>query len=216
MIDFKIKWVQERKEPLGESVRKVVVPQKPLKDQIHVVQQALKREITHLDNVDNRLRKKDATIMHNIVTATEKHDEQHASTHANELAETRKMARLTNQTKMVLEQISLRMETIEDMGDLATVMAPIVPVVRGIKSGLSNIMPDAGSAIGEIGDMMNGLLTNVGNLSGSTLSFEPGSEDAEKIMAEAMAVAEQKRMEKFPQVPNTSSGGVNFGQPEQS
>src|SRR3990172_5387351 len=213
MSSFKDKWVQERKEPLGDSMRKAVVPQKPLKEQIHTVQQALKREINHLDGVDNRLRKKDATIMHNIVSATEKHDEQHVSAHANELAETRKMARLTNQTKMVLEQISLRMETIEDMGDLANVMAPIVPVVRGIKSGLSNIMPDAGSAIGEIGDMMSGLLVDVGHISGSTLTFEPGSEDAEKIMAEAMAVADQKRMEKFPQVPTNN---VNFGQPEQS
>ncbi len=205
--------MQERQEPLADSVRKAIVPQKPLKEQIHTVQQALKREINHLDGVDNRLRKKDATLMHNMVSATEKHDEQRASAQANELAETRKMARLTNQTKMVLEQISLRMETIEDMGDLANVMAPIVPVVRGIKSGISNIMPDAGSAIGEIGDMMSGLLVDVGHLSGSTLSFEPGSEDAEKIMAEAMAVAEQKRMEKFPQVPTNN---VNFGQPEQS
>ncbi len=213
MSNFQNKWVQERKEPLGDEVRKAIVPQKPLKEQIHTVQQALKREITHLDGVDNRLRKKDAAIMHNIVVATEKHDEQHASAHANELAETRKMSRLTNQTKMVLEQISLRMETIEDMGDLATIMAPIVPVVRGIKSGLSNIMPDAGSAIGEIGEMMNGLLTDVGHLSGSTLTFEPGSEDAEKIMAEAMAVAEQKRMEKFPQVPTNN---ISYRQPEQS
>ncbi|MCL4436415.1 MAG: hypothetical protein M1503_03280 [Thaumarchaeota archaeon] len=213
MSNFTDKWVQARKEPLGDSVRHAVVPQKPLKEQIHTVQQALKREINHLDGVDNRLRKKDSTLMHSMVQATEKHEVERASAQANELAETRKMARLTNQTKMVLEQISLRMDTIEEMGDLATVMAPIVPVVRGLKSGISNIMPDASSAIGEIGDMMGGLLVDVGHLSGSTLTFEPGSEDAEKIMAEAMAVAEQKRMEKFPQVPTNN---VNFGQPEQS
>jgi division protein CdvB (Snf7/Vps24/ESCRT-III family) len=212
MTDFQKNWSQERKEPVGDAVRDAIFPPAPLKNRIRGVQQALNREITHLEAVDNRLRKKDADIMHEIVTASEKHDEQHASAHANELAETRKMMRLTSQTKTVLKQISLRIETVEEMGDLVHVMAPIIPVVRRLKGGIAGVMPNAGSAIGEIGDMMGSLLTDVGHITGYSMTAEPGGEDAEKILSEAMAVAEQKRMDKFPQVPTNN---LNYSQTEQ-
>ncbi|MEE9586332.1 MAG: hypothetical protein V3W09_05455 [Nitrososphaerales archaeon] len=208
MSSFHKRWSQDRKEPFTDRVKEALTPSEPLKNKIQSVQQSLKREISKLDGVEAKLKKKDANMMHNVITAMEKHDSQYASTRANELAETRKMVRMSNQSKMVLEQISLRLGTVEEMGDIVTVLAPIVPVIRGIKGGLSGIIPSAGSEIDEIGDMMNNLLMDAGHITGSTMSFEPSSEDAEKIMSEAKAVAEQKRMDKFPQVPSHTTDQI--------
>jgi division protein CdvB (Snf7/Vps24/ESCRT-III family) len=102
---------------------------------------------------------------------------------------------------MILEQISMRLGTVKEMGDVVTVLSPVVPIIRNIKGGISGIMPNAGTEIDEIGNMLGSLLTDAGSVSGSMMSFEPSSEDAEKIMAEAKAVAEQKSMDRLPQVP---------------
>ncbi|MFQ6135479.1 MAG: Snf7 family protein [Nitrososphaerales archaeon] len=212
MSSFNKRWSQGRREPLTDRVREAIAPSGPLKNRIQSVQQALKREISKLDNVEGKLKKKDSKMMHNVITAMEKHDGQYASTRANELAETRKMMRMTNQTKMVLEQISLRLGTVEELGDVVTVLSPVIPVIRGIKGGLSGFLPDAGSEIDEIGDTLNNLLMDAGHITGSTMSFEPGSEDAEKIMSEASAVAEQKRIEKFPQVPSHAADNIQTEQ----
>jgi division protein CdvB (Snf7/Vps24/ESCRT-III family) len=43
--------------------------------------------------------------------------------------------------------------------------------------------------------------------SGSTLNFEAANEDAEKILAEASAVAEQRMKERFPELPTAAPTG---------
>ncbi len=210
MSNFNKRWQQERKESIRDMLRESIVPSEPLKNRIRAVQQSLNREISKLDSVENRLKKKDSDMMSNVITAMEKHDGQYASSRANELAETRKMRRMSNQAKMILEQISLRMGTIEEMGDVVTVLAPVVPVIRGIKGGLAGFMPDAGSEIDGIGEMLNSLLVDAGNITGSAFNFQPSGEDAEKIMAEAKAVADQKRIDKLPQIPSSTAANLQI------
>lgn len=212
MSGFEKRWTKPRTEPFGDKIREAITPSQPLRGKIQTVQQSLTREISKLDGIEKRLKARDAKMMSNVISSMEKHDTQYASSRANELAETRKMRRMSNQTRMVLEQIQMRLGTVKELGDVVTVLAPIVPVIRGIKGGISGIMPDANSEIDEIGNMMNNLLVDAGNITGSNLNFEANSEDAERIMAEAKAVAEQKRMDKFPQVPSSESSSLQIGQ----
>jgi division protein CdvB (Snf7/Vps24/ESCRT-III family) len=212
MSGFDKRWAKPRKDPFSDKVREAITPSQPLKNKIQTVQQSLTREISKLDGIEKRLKAKDTKMMSTVISSMEKHDTQYASSRANELAETRKMRRMSNQTRMVLEQIQMRLGTVKELGDVVTVLAPIVPVIRGIKGGISGIMPDANSEIDEIGNMMGNLLLDAGSITGSNLSFEANSEDAEKIMAEAKAVAEQKRMDKFPQVPASESNSLQIGQ----
>ena len=212
MSSFHKRWTQPRREPLMDKVKEAIVPPEPIKNQINSVKQALSREINKLDNIGCKLRKRDSKMMHSVITSMEKHEGQHASARANELAETRKMMRMTNQTKMVLEQISLRLDTVEELGDIVTVLSPVIPVIKGITGGLSGFIPNAGSEIDEIGSMLNGLLSDAGHITGSTMTFESNSEDATNIISEAKAVVEQKKIEKFPQIP---SYGANNTQTEQ-
>lgn len=201
MANFQDRWTQKKKEPLVDKIREKIMPQEPLRKRIRAVQQSLDREIIKLDRIDNNLKKKDAKMMHNVVTSMEKHDEQHASTQANELSESRKMIRMTSQSKMVLEQISLRLGTITELGDAVTVLTPILPVIKGLKGGISGIIPNAGSEIDEIGESLNNLLMDSGNITGSSLNFEPNSEDAQSIIAEASAIAEEKKSDNLPKIP---------------
>jgi division protein CdvB (Snf7/Vps24/ESCRT-III family) len=63
---------------------------------------------------------------------------------------------------------------------------------------------------------LSSILVDAGTVGGYSLNFEAANEDAERIMAEASAVAEQRMKEKFPEIPTTlpsaetSTEGTSF------
>jgi division protein CdvB (Snf7/Vps24/ESCRT-III family) len=69
-------------------------------------------------------------------------------------------------------------------------------------------MPDAQSALGDIGASLTSLMTDVGGLSGGNFFTPESSEEADKIMAEAAAVAEKRMSESFPEIPTASNESV--------
>ena len=92
--------------------------------------------------------------------------------------------------KLVLEQINLRMGTVQDFGDIVTSITPIVSVIKGMRSSISGILPEANSEMSEIGEMMNGLIADAGQFGGSSPLIESSSAETTSILAEAAAVAE--------------------------
>ncbi len=126
-----------------------------------------------------------------------------ANVFANELAEIRKMEKMIMHGRLALEQIVLRLRTVSELGDIVTTLAPAVGVLRSVKSGMSAIFPEAERELGQIGNLLNGIIIDAGQSTGLTINFESANEDAQKILAEASSVAEQKIKEKFPELPAT-------------
>ncbi|MFX0108782.1 MAG: hypothetical protein ACFE7R_10880, partial [Candidatus Hodarchaeota archaeon] len=52
-----------------------------------------------------------------------------------------------------------------------------------------------------IGNLLNGIIIDAGQSTGLTINFDNANEDAQKILAEASSVAEQKIKQKFPDLP---------------
>jgi division protein CdvB (Snf7/Vps24/ESCRT-III family) len=53
--------------------------------------------------------------------------------------------------------------------------------------------------------MLSNILVEAGQLGGLTLNFEAANEEAERILAEAAAVAEQRMKESFPELPTSET-----------
>ncbi len=155
-------------------------------------------QITKLDNTANKLKEKDSTTFQKIVNYLQKHDTDHATVYANELAEIRKMYKMVSQARLALEQIVTRLSTVTDLGDVVVTLAPAMSVIRSVRSGLMQVMPAAEGEISEISSMLSSILVDAGQMSGMTLNFESANEDAEKILAEASTLAEARMKEKLP------------------
>jgi len=173
----------------------------PLKLQIEQANRQVKVLISQLDNTVSRIRQRDATIFKGVVTALAKHDSQHAAVYANELSEVRKMGKMVTQAQLALEQISLRLGTITDLGEIATTLAPAVSVIRTMKEDLRVALPEADGVMGEISGLLSSVLVDAGTTGGISLNFDAANEDAERVLAEASAVAEQRMKEDFPEIP---------------
>jgi division protein CdvB (Snf7/Vps24/ESCRT-III family) len=173
----------------------------PLKAQIEQANRQVRLLISQLDNTVNRIKQRDATIFRSVVAALAKHDTQHAAIYANELSEVRKMGKLVTQAQLAMEQISLRLGTITDMGEIASTLAPAVSVIRNMKEDLRFALPEADKEFGEISGLLSSLLVDAGTTGGISLNFDAANEDAQRVLDEAGAVAEQRMKESFPEIP---------------
>jgi len=201
-MGFADKWQKKDQGPgLMDRFRDTVRAPTPLKSQIEQANRQIQLLISLLDSTVNRIKQRDSTIFKSVVTSLAKHDSQHAAVYANELTEVRKMGKMVTQAQLALEQISLRLGTITDLGEIATTLAPAVSVIRSMKEGLITALPEADREIGEISGLLSGVLIDASTTGGLSLNFDAANEDARKVMEEAAAVAEQRMEESFPEIP---------------
>jgi division protein CdvB (Snf7/Vps24/ESCRT-III family) len=118
------------------------------------------------------------------------------------------MTKIVTQSKIALEQITMRLQTVTDVGDFAATLSPAIGVIRTIRTTLGQAMPDAQSALGEIGAQLNSIMVDVGQITGMNFHMGETSEEAEKIMAEAAAIAEKRMGDTFPDVPSSTNESV--------
>ena len=201
-MSFASKWQRKDQGPgLVDRLRGTVRAPTPLKAQIEEANRQIRLLITQLDGSVSRIKQRDSTIFTSVVSSLAKHDMQHAAVYANELAEVRKMGKMVTQAQLAMEQISLRLGTITDLGEIATTLAPAVSVIKNMKEGLRVALPEADKEISEISGLLSSVLIDASTTGGFSLNFDAANEDAQKVLDEAAAVAEQRMKESFPEIP---------------
>jgi len=201
-MSFSSNWERKDKGPgLLDRLRGSVQTPTPLKSQIDLANRQIRLLISQLDSAVNRIRQRDSTIFKSVVSSLAKHDMQHAAVYANELAEVRKMGKMVTQAQLAMEQISLRLGTITDLGEIASTLAPAVSVIKNMKEGLQMALPEADKEISEISGLLSSVLVDASTTGGISLNFDAANEDAQKVLEEASIVAEQRMKESFPEIP---------------
>ncbi len=199
---FSKKWETRREEtPLTRRIQEAVKPPGPLKPRLDGAVRRIELQVNKLDQASEKFSVRDRTIFARIVDAYTKHDTARANVFANELAEIRKMEKLITNARLALEQIVLRLRTVSELGDVVSTLGPAVGVLRTVRSGLVSVFPEAESELGEIGNLLSGIMMEAGTETGMSLNFNAVNEDATKILTEASTVAEQRIKEKFPDLP---------------
>jgi division protein CdvB (Snf7/Vps24/ESCRT-III family) len=202
MSGFAKNWRSDGKPALSR-VKDRITPSDPLKPKIIEAERLIKIQMGRIDQALMRVANRDSYIFRKVVASLQKKDVQRASLYANELSEVRKLGKLVTQAKLALEQVIIRLDTIQDLGDAVMVISPAIAVVKNVGSNLTNIMPDAQGEIGEINNLLGDILINAGNLSGGNLiNTETTSVEADKILREASALAEERMKDLFPEVSN--------------
>lgn len=199
---FAKKWETKRDETTFiDSIRATVTPPPPLKPRMDRAIRRLELQIQRLNQASERFGQKDKALFSKIVDAYTKHDTAHANIYANELAEVRKMEKLVMNAQLALDQVQLRLRTVTEFGDLVANLGPVIGVLRSVSVGLVGVIPEAENELGDIGNMLSGIMFEAGQSSGLSLNFNSVNEDTAKILDEAAAVAEQKIGANFPDLP---------------
>lgn len=202
MSQFSDNWDSKKAPGIGSRIRGRFNNPGPLKPRLDDATRQIQGVMAKLDATIFKLRERDTFLFNRIVSSVQKRDSQRASMFANELAELRKMSKMVTQSKLALEQIVLRLNTVTELGDVVLTLAPATSIVRNLREGLSGVMPEAEGEMSEISGLLSGILVDAGSVTGTSLNFETANEEAERALAEAAAVVET-RMSKFPDIPQT-------------
>ena len=205
-MSFANRWEKSDRPGVGAQVKDALHPPGPLKPRLDGATKRIEMQIQRLDQASNRFQERDKAIFNRIVDAYAKHDTARANVFANELAEIRKMEKMIFHAKLALEQITLRLKTVTELGDVAVTLLPVVGVISDIKSGMSAISPQAEKELGEIGNLLSGIVVDAGAVTGMTINFESVNEDSAKILEEAQTIAESRMKDTFPELPGSKSG----------
>lgn len=204
MSRFSDNWsknVQSEKSGLGIRLRRNINPSTPLKPTLEKAVNSIQNQLHKLDGLLNKLNEKDVKLVNRLTLNIQKRDEKHAVIIANELVEVRKMRKIVTQARCALEAISLRIETVTDLGDIVSTLAPAVSAVKSVQNGVSGVVPAAQDKFTEISGLLSDIIVDAGQSGDAKLDFKIANEDAELIIAEASVQAEIQLKQKIPNIP---------------
>ena len=205
MTGFDKNWSNLSRASSSEKLKEALRPQSPLKPKIETAVNKLQLQTSKLDTMMTKLNERDASLFRRVVNAMQRHDADTAKVLSNELAEVRKVSKTLGNAKLSLEQVSMRLSTIHDMGDAMVALGPAMSSIKGLKPSLGRFVPGADGEINNMQSLLSGIM--VESLQGSAVGIElnAGSGgDIDQIMIEASAVAEEKVNDKFPSIPSGS------------
>ena len=205
MTGFDKNWSNQNRANAGDKLKESLRNQGPLKPRIETAVNKLQLQTSKLDTMITKLNERDASLFRRVVDSMQRHDTDTAKVLSNELAEVRKISRTLGQAKMALEQVSMRLSTIHDMGDAMVALGPAISSIKSLKPSLGRFVPGADGEINNMQSLLSGIMMD--SLQGSGMGVEintGGGADIDQIMMEASAVAEQKVNDKFPSIPGGS------------
>jgi len=207
-------WSRDSEESMIQKIGEKVHRAPPLKERIAGATYRLKLQAEKLEQATARMQRHDKELFEKCVSAELARDNSRATIYANECAEVRKMARVILLSQLAIEQVMLRLETIEEFGEVMTGMAPVSDVIHTLKGKLSGIIPEVSYELGSVDEMLNGMMIDTGEASGTSLTVDTTDEASKKILSEAGMIAEQKMKEKFPDIPNADRATPELEKPD--
>jgi division protein CdvB (Snf7/Vps24/ESCRT-III family) len=106
--------------------------------------------------------------------------------------------------RLAMEQITLRLKTVTELGDMVYALGPVIGVLGSVRTAITGVLPDAGRELEQIGVELTGIIGDAGQVTGLSVDFATPGEDAQRILAEAATIAEERAKDKLPESPSVT------------
>ena len=200
---FVDRWKNKEKEPsVVSKIKNIGKPSESLKEQIGLVTQRLDAQTRTLDAAVKRFEMRDAEIFQRVVKALGDRDEARAKIFATELGEIRKVEKMLTHASLAMQSVSMRLNTVSEMGDLVAVLNPAKSLLNNVRSEMCSILPEASQELGNIGSILSDIVTTTNQGTDTPVNTIMASADALQILEEAEVAAESNLKEKLPEAAN--------------
>jgi len=183
------------------------IQKKPVREKVRYALYRLRVQNDKLEDTMLRLQQKDKDMFQRCVAAQLSRDNPRAEIYAGESAEIRKVARIVLSSKIALERAVLRLETIEQFGDVIMHISPVIGVVKETRGNIEGIIPEIANEL----QLVNGVLDEIVSSAGGIEEPMPGiiqpSEETRRVLEESSACAEEQIRMQFPEIPALDQSG---------
>src|SRR3990172_8493375 len=125
---------------LADRIREAIKPT-PMKRRIQMATHRLRLQTSRLDQTISQMEARDRTLYDRCVKALQSRDTQSATLFANECVEIRKLVRTSITSQISLEQALLRLETVEQFGDMVHSMGAVKGIIGAVRGELEGKLP---------------------------------------------------------------------------
>jgi len=178
-------WNKAEGESIAQRVMGKVRPDEPLKNKIDFAQKKLQFQISKLEVIDEKLKKKHDTIFEKIVNAQRNNKPSYAQAYAGELSQVRKMKNMVSGAKLSMEQVKLRLDTVSELGDVVVTLSPCMSIIKGLSPSLNGIMPEANASMQDLSQILGDVMT------GSSMDMGESLDVGSTTNADTLAILEE-------------------------
>ena len=195
MTGFFTNWT--KKKVYIDYTNKELKESLPLKPRIESVLNKTQLQISKLDAKIAKMKGREEEIFNKVIDAVKTHNTIYAKNLSNELSQLRKSQRTLNQARMALEQVSMRISTIQDLGEIMEILEPAMSPVKGLKSDFKRLMPSTDMELNYMQMLTNSILSdsmqnNEIDVIDMNIVGSSENKDMDHIMNEASAVLEEQ------------------------
>ena len=207
MVSFSDKWhALKNNEKLSQAFMGRVKPDAPLKNRLDIAQKKLQLQITKLAEIDTKLQQKNNAIFEKIVNSQKANNETYAKVYANELAEIRKHQKMIKNTKLSMEQIQIRLNTVSELGDVVVTLSPCMSLIKGLNSDLGGMMPTVSDSMQDLSNMLGDIVTGSSITHDDSLGqMDTMNSDATAILEEAQTIVPENTRQSMPDPPSATT-----------
>ncbi len=154
----------------------------------------IERHRRELENMRSRLAQRRKLLYDTTVRALIAKDKSKANVYASEWAELRKVAKVVYASELALTQVILRLESINDIGDVISHMSTAFKVLRRVSKTVQGLVPALDQASEEINTTLTETMAEIGNVTPS-ISLNLQTESGEELVEQARKYAEEQAEE---------------------
>jgi division protein CdvB (Snf7/Vps24/ESCRT-III family) len=153
-------------------------------------------QISKLDAKIAKMKEREEDIFNKVVDFVKSRNTTYAKILSNELAQLRKNQRILNQARKALEQVSMRISTIHDLGEIMEILKPAMSPVKGLKSDFQRLVPSTDTELNYMQMLTNSILSdskqnNEIDIINMNIGGSSENNDTDQIMKEASAALEE-------------------------
>jgi len=199
---FTDRWKPKEKEETSivEKIKNVGQPSDNLKEKITLATQRIDAQTRMLEAAVGRFQARDQDVFNRIVRAMANRDQARANILATELAEIRKVKNMLSHASLGLQSVSMRLNTVSELGDIVTILSPARGLINSIQSEMCGILPEASQELGSIGNLLTDICSQTSQGSDMPMNTVMASADALQILEEAEVAAESRLKDRLPEV----------------
>jgi division protein CdvB (Snf7/Vps24/ESCRT-III family) len=157
--------------------------------------------INRLEELQSINKPRDSEIFGKLMVSINENNTQYATLLSSELSRTRQLSRALLLTSIALENLTSKISSASDFGDLVIVLSPTMAVVKNLRSSITPYVLEMEEELGVISELLSGILVDAGQIGGFTINFETANEEAVRFIEDVSQLVDQKMREEFSKVP---------------
>lgn len=193
-----------------------------LPKRISAAQKVLETRIMTLESIGSKLKRHHDLIFQKALNAQRHNMHSYAHAYAKEVAQARRTMDMIQNTRLSLEQIRIRLDTVSEVGDMIITLSPCMSLIRDLGPSIGGIMPHANESMQDFSQMLGAMMSGSSMDGVSTLSV-PGSDgmssDAKAILEEVQSTMIGAAHSAIPDIPEgigqARQDGTKVGQARQ-